>query len=43
MIATERGFEFKQGPRDWPCQTAGAAAPAGGRKPPAVGDRGGLC
>ena len=43
MIVTERGFKFKQGPRDWLGQTAGAAAPSGGRKPHAVGDRGGLC
>ena len=32
----------KQGPRDWLCQTAGAAAPPGGREPHAVGDRGGV-
>ena len=32
----------KQGPRDWLCQTAGAAAPSGGRKLHAVSDRGGL-
>ena len=30
------------GPRDWLCQTAGAAAPAGGSDPHAVGERGGL-
>ncbi len=31
----------KQGPRDWLCQTAGAAAPSGGRELHAVSDRGG--
>ena len=32
---------FEQGPRDWLRQTAGAAAPSGGRKRHAVRDRGG--
>ena len=32
---------FKQGPRDWLRQTAGAATPSGGREPHEVGDRGG--
>ena len=32
---------FKQGPRNWLCQAAGAAAPSGGRKRHAVRDRGG--
>ncbi len=32
---------FKQGPRDWLGQTAGAAAPSGGRKLHEVSDRGG--
>ena len=31
----------KQGPRDWLCQTAGAAAPSGGRELHEVNDRGG--
>ena len=31
----------QQGPRDWLRQTAGAAAPPGGREPHAVGERGG--
>ena len=31
----------KQGPRDWLCQTAGAAASSGGREPHQVGERGG--
>jgi len=33
---------FKQGLRDWLCQTAGAAAPSGGRKLRAANDRGGI-
>ena len=33
--------QFKQGPRDWLSQTAGAAAPSGGRKLHEVSDRGG--
>ena len=32
---------FKQGPRIWLCQSAGAAAPSGGRELHAVSDRGG--
>jgi len=32
----------KQGPRDWLCQTAGAAAPSGGRELHEVSNRGGL-
>ena len=32
---------FEHGPRDWLCQTAGAAAPPGGSKPHEVSDRGG--
>ena len=32
---------FKQGPRDWLSQTAGAAAPSGGRESHEVGERGG--
>ena len=32
---------FKQGPRDWLRQTAGAAAPSGGRELHEVNDRGG--
>ena len=31
----------KQGPRDWLCQTAGAAAPLGGRELREANDRGG--
>ena len=34
------GFPVKQGPRDWLRQTAGAAAPSGGREPHAVGSVG---
>ena len=33
--------QFKQGPRDWLRQTAGAAAPSGGRELHEVNDRGG--
>ncbi len=33
---------FKQGPRDWLCQTAGAAPPSGGSEPHAVGSVGAL-
>ena len=33
--------QFKQGPRDWLRQTAGAAAPSGGRELHEVSDRGG--
>ncbi len=33
---------FKQGPRDWLRQTAGAAAPSGGRELHEVSDRGGV-
>ena len=32
---------FKQGPRDWLCQTAGAAAPSGGRELREANERGG--
>ena len=32
---------FKQGPRDWLRQTAGAAAPSGGRELREANDRGG--
>ena len=32
---------FKQGPRDWLCQIAGAAAPLGGRELREANDRGG--
>ena len=42
MNSAKRGLEFKQGPGDWLCQTAGAAALSGGREPHAVGDCGGL-
>ena len=35
-------FPTKQGPRDWLRQTAGAAAPSGGRELHEVSDRGGL-
>ena len=34
-------FPYQQGTRDWLCQTAGAAAPSGGRELHAVNDRGG--
>ncbi len=34
------GILFKQGPRDWLCQTAGAAAPSGGSEPHEVGSVG---
>ncbi len=34
-------MQFKQGPRDWLRQTAGAAAPSGGRELHEVNDRGG--
>ena len=36
------GVQVKQGPRDWLCQTAGAAASLGGSDPHAVGERGGI-
>jgi len=40
--AIDRGdFQFKQGPRDWLSQTAGAAAPSGGRELREATDRGG--
>ena len=32
---------FKPGPRDWLCQTAGAAAPSGGRELREANERGG--
>ena len=39
---SDRGAVFHQpGPRDWLRQTAGAAAPSGGRELHAVSDRGG--
>src|SRR3982751_4052102 len=34
-------FPHQQGPRNWLCQAAGAAAPSGGRKLHEVSDRGG--
>ena len=37
------GSSSQQGPRDWLCQTAGAAAPPGGRELHEVSDRGGSC
>jgi molybdopterin-biosynthesis enzyme MoeA-like protein len=37
-----KGSSIKQGPRDWLCQTAGAAAPSGGSDPHEVGERGGV-
>ena len=37
----QAGSQFKQGPRDWLCQTAGAAAPSGGRELHEVNERGG--
>ena len=40
--ASDRGdSQFKQGPRDWLSQTAGAAAPSGGRELREASDRGG--
>src|SRR5215207_8119359 len=36
----DEGSPSKQGPRDWLCQTAGAAAPSGGSEPHAVGSVG---
>jgi hypothetical protein len=36
-----KGSSIKQGPRDWLCQTAGAAAPSGGRKLREASDHGG--
>ena len=41
IAVQRRGFPFKQGPRDWLCQAAGAAAPLTGsavRKATGVGD-----
>ncbi|MBC7445722.1 MAG: four-carbon acid sugar kinase family protein [Polaromonas sp.] len=35
-------FPYQQGPRDWLCQTAGAAAPSGGSEPHEVGSVGAL-
>ena len=37
----QAGSQPKQGPRDWLCQTAGAAAPSGGRELHEVNERGG--
>ena len=34
-------YLYQQGPRDWLCQTAGAAAPSGGRELCEANDRGG--
>ena len=35
------GSPFQQGSRDWLCQTAGAAAPSGGRELREASERGG--
>ncbi|OYY39090.1 MAG: hypothetical protein B7X65_01565 [Polaromonas sp. 39-63-25] len=37
------GLRDQQGPRNWLCQAAGAAAPSGGRALHAVSNRGGAC
>ncbi len=37
----DESLPTQEGPRDWLSQTAGAAAPSGGREPHAVGERGG--
>ncbi|WP_029524262.1 competence/damage-inducible protein A [Polaromonas glacialis] len=42
VLPGERSTLPKQGPRDWLCQTAGAAAPSGGRELHEVSDRGGI-
>ena len=39
--AKEAAPPGQSGPRDWLCQTAGAAAPPGGREPHEVSERGG--
>ena len=41
ITAKNRAGVFKQGPQDWLCQPAGAAAPSGGRALHAVSNRGG--
>ena len=40
-VSDRGGILAKPGPRDWLCQTAGAAAPSGDRELHAVNDRGG--
>ena len=41
MGISENAVLFKQGPRNWLCQAAGAAAPSGGRALHEVSNRGG--